>query len=142
MASERKILSSSSPNTTDNISNSKRILLVDDEADVISLFKMVLEMNGFEVDAYTDPAAALFNFKPNSYGLALLDIRMAPLNGFELYKKMKNVDGSLKACFITAFKDYRQEFKESFLELDEIKCFIRKPKAIEDLVNHVATILG
>jgi PleD family two-component response regulator len=53
MASERKILSSSSPNTTDNISNSKRILLVDDEADVISLFKMVLEMNGFEVDAYT-----------------------------------------------------------------------------------------
>jgi two-component system CheB/CheR fusion protein len=142
MASERKILSSSSPNTTDNISNSKRILLVDDEADVISLFKMVLEMNGFEVDAYTDPAAALFNFKPNSYGLALLDIRMAPLNGFELYKKMKNIDGSLKACFITAFEDYRQEFKESFPELDEIKCFIRKPKAIEDLVNHVATILG
>jgi two-component system, OmpR family, response regulator ChvI len=129
-------------NTTKNINNSKRILLVDDEADVISLFKMVLEMNGFEVNAYTDPAAALSNFKPNSYDLALLDIRMAPLNGFELYKKMKNIDGSLKACFITAFEDYRQEFKESFPQLDEIKCFIRKPKAIEDLVNHVATILG
>src|ERR687892_625635 len=142
MASERKILSSSSSNTTNNISKSKRILLVDDEADVISLFKMVLEINEFEVDTYTDPAAALSNFKPNSYGLALLDIRMAPLNGFELYKKMKNIDGSLKACFITAFEDYRQEFKESFPELDEIKCFIRKPKAIEDLVNHVATILG
>jgi two-component system, OmpR family, response regulator ChvI len=136
-------LSSSSPNTTDNTDNlKKRILLVDDEADVISLFKMVLEMNGFEIDAYSDPEAALSNFKPNSYGLALLDIRMAPLNGFELYKKMKNIDSGLKACFITAFEDYRQEFKESFPELDEIKCFIRKPKAIEDLVNHVATILG
>ena len=99
-------------------------------------------MNGFEVDAYTDPAAALSNFKPNSYGLALLDIRMAPLNGFELYKKMKNIDGSLKACFITAFEVYREEFKESFPMLDEAKYFIRKPKAIEDLVNHVATILG
>jgi PleD family two-component response regulator len=42
---------SPSSNTTNNTSNSKRILLVDDEADVISLFKMVLEMNGFEVDA-------------------------------------------------------------------------------------------
>jgi two-component SAPR family response regulator len=137
------VLSSSSPNTTDNIDNlKKRILLVDDEVDVISLFKMVLEMNGFEIDAYSDPEAALFNFKPNSYGLALLDIKMAPLNGFELYKKMKNIDGSLKACFITAFEDYRQDFKESFPELDEIKCFIRKPKAIQDLVNHVATILG
>jgi DNA-binding response OmpR family regulator len=35
---------------------------------------MVLEMNGFEVVAYTDPLAALSDFKANSYGLALLDI--------------------------------------------------------------------
>jgi DNA-binding NtrC family response regulator len=83
---------------------------VDDEADVISVFKMVLEMNGFEVDTYTDPLAALSNFKPNSYGLALLDIKMSPLNGLELYKKMKNIDGGLKACFVTAYEDYRQEF--------------------------------
>jgi len=34
------------------------------------------------------------------------------------------------------------EFKETFPELDEIKCFIRKPQAIDDLVNHVATVLG
>ena len=86
-------------------------------------------MNGFEVDAYNDPLEALSNFKANSYGLALLDVRMAPLNGFELYKKMKNIDDNLKACFITAFEDYRQEFKESFPQLDEMKCFIRKPKA-------------
>jgi DNA-binding NtrC family response regulator len=135
-------MSSSFPNTANSTNNLKRILLVDDEEDVISVFKMVLEMNGFEVDAYTDPVAALSNLKPNSYGLALLDIRMSPLNGFELYKKMKNIDGGLKACFITAFEDYRQEFKESFPELNEMKCFIRKPKAIEDLVNHVSTILG
>ena len=132
----------SSSNTTKNINSSKSVLLVDDEADVISLFKMVLEMNGFEVDAYTDPAAALSRFKPNSYGLALLDIRMAPLDGFELYKKMKRIDSKVEACFITAFEDYREEFKESFPMLDEAKYFIRKPKAIEDLVNHVATLLG
>ena len=48
----------------------------------------------------------------------------------------------MKVCFITAFEDYREEFKESFPELEEAKYFIRKPKAIEDLVKHVATILG
>jgi hypothetical protein len=52
------------------------------------------------------------------------------------------VDDKVKVCFMTAFDDYRQEFKKSFPKLDEIKCFIRKPNAIEDLVNHVATILG
>jgi DNA-binding NtrC family response regulator len=142
LASSPSPLSSSNSTTANNTSNLKKILVVDDEVDVTSLFKMVLEMNGFEVDAYNNPLEALSNFRPNSYGLALIDIRMAPLNGFELYKKMKNIDGSLKACFITAFEDYRQEFKESFPQLDEIKCFIRKPKAIQDLVNHVATILG
>jgi PleD family two-component response regulator len=39
----------------------RRILLVDDDADIISTFKMILEMNGFEVDAYTSPLSAFRN---------------------------------------------------------------------------------
>lgn len=120
----------------------RRILLVDDESDVISVFKMILEMNGYEVDAYTNPVTALENFKPDFYGLLLLDIRMPTMNGFELYRKMRNIDDDVKVCFITAFEDYREEFRETFPMLDEFKYFIRKPKAVEDLVNHVATILG
>jgi CheY-like chemotaxis protein len=120
----------------------RRILLVDDESDVISVFKMILEMNGYEVDAYTSPLAALDNFKPDFYGLLLLDIRMPAMSGFELYRKMRSIDNEVKVCFITAFEDYREEFRESFPMLDEFKYFIRKPKAVEDLVNHVATILG
>jgi two-component SAPR family response regulator len=99
-------------------------------------------MNGFKVDTYNDPLSALSNFKPRMYGLALLDIRMPKMNGFELYKKIKDIDKKIEVCFITAFEDYREEFKESFPELEEAKYFIRKPKAIEDLVKHVATILG
>jgi DNA-binding NtrC family response regulator len=129
-------------NNNNNNVNSKRILVVDDELDVVSVFKMMLEMNGYEVDAYQDPLLALSNFKPNSYGLLILDIRMPTMNGFELYKKMINIDDKVEVCFITAFEDYREEFNESFPILDEFKYFIRKPKAIEDLVNHVATILG
>jgi two-component system, OmpR family, response regulator ChvI len=120
----------------------QRILLVDDEPDITSTFEMILQMNGFEVDTYNDPLLALSNFKPNSYGSALLDIRMPKMNGFELYKKIKDIDNKIEVCFITAFEDYREEFKESFPQLEEAKYFIRKPKAIEDLVRHVATILG
>ena len=134
-----------SENNTSNSNDTnlrRRILLVDDEVDIISVFKMILEMNGYEVDAYTNPSNALDDFKPSFYGLLLLDIRMPTMNGFELYRKMRKIDEQVKVCFITAFEDYREEFKESFPMLDEYKYFIRKPKAIEDLVNHVATILG
>jgi two-component system, OmpR family, response regulator ChvI len=129
-------------NSSNNTERPRKILVVDDDADVTSTFKMILEMNGFEVDAYTSPLSALSNFKPNEFGLLLLDIRMPAMNGFELFKKMKSIDSKVEVCFITAFEDYREEFKESFPMLDEAKYFIRKPKAIQDLVNHVATILG
>jgi two-component system response regulator ChvI len=122
--------------------NLRKILIVDDEPDITSAFDMILEMNGFEVDTYNDPLLALSNFKPNSYGLALLDIRMPKMNGFELYRKIKDIDKKIEICLITAFEDYHQEFKESFPELEDAKYFIRKPKAVEDLVKHVATILG
>ena len=120
----------------------RKILIVDDEPDITSTFDMILKMSGFEVDTCNDLLLALSDFKPNSYGLALLDIRMHKMNGFELYKKIKDIDKNIEVCFITAFEDYREEFKESFPELEEAKYFIRKPKAIEDLVRHVATILG
>lgn len=127
---------------TNNYTKSQRILLVDDEADIISTFKMILEMNGFEVDAYDSPLAALSAFRPNLYGLLILDIRMPTMNGFELYRKMRNIDENVRVCFITAFEDYREKFEESCPMMDESIHFIRKPKAIQDLVNHVATILG
>jgi two-component system, OmpR family, response regulator ChvI len=136
-------MAAAAANSSNNGSNNPRkILIVDDEPDITSTFDMILQMNGFEVDTYNDPLSALSNFRPNSYGLALLDIRMPKMNGFELSKKIKAIDRNVEVCFITAFEDYREEFKEAFPELEEAKYFIRKPKAIEDLVKHVATILG
>jgi two-component system, OmpR family, response regulator ChvI len=128
--------------TASNVAKRRKILLVDDDADVVSTFQMILEMNGFEIEAYTSPTSALSNFKPNEFGLLILDIRMPVMNGFELFKRIKDIESNVEACFITAYEDYREEFKESFPMLDEAKHFIRKPKAIEDLVNHVSTLLG
>src|ERR671914_2136492 len=124
------------------VATRRKILLVDDDTDLVSTFQMILEMNGFEVEAYTNPTSALSNFKPNEFGLLILDVRMPVMNSFELFKKIKSIDNNIEACFITAYEDYREEFKESFPMLDEAKYFIRKPKAIEDLVNHVATLMG
>src|SRR5918996_758064 len=85
---------------TNNINKPRRILIVDDEPDLISIFKMVLEMNDFEVDAYNDPLSALSNFKQNAYGLVILDIRMPHINGFELYKKIRTVDDKVRSDYL------------------------------------------
>jgi DNA-binding response OmpR family regulator len=52
----------------------QRILLVDDEADITTGLKMYLELQGFYVDAFTDPTDALAHFKAGFYQLLILDI--------------------------------------------------------------------
>ena len=79
-----------------------RILLVDDDKDHLKLFKMILEREGYSVDAYTDPVTALLNFKPNYYDLAMLDYLMPHLNGLELYRRIREVDSRMKGFIITA----------------------------------------
>ncbi len=66
---------------------------------------MILEMNDFEVEAYTSPISALSNFKPNEFGLLILDIRMPVMNGFELFKRVKSIESNVEACLITAYED-------------------------------------
>ena len=118
-----------------NSLSNNRILLVDDEPDVIFTFKMGLEANGFVVDAFEDPVLALSNFKPGFYGLLLLDVKMPQINGFDLYEKIKKIDSEVKACFITAHEVYYESLREIFPTMD-LDCYV-KPIQIEDLVKHV-----
>ncbi|HYP42699.1 MAG TPA: response regulator, partial [Candidatus Nitrosocosmicus sp.] len=62
----------------------KKILVVDDEPDLTFACNMILELEGFVVDTFNDPALALSNFKPNYYDLALFDIKMPKMDGFDL----------------------------------------------------------
>lgn len=119
---------------------SSRLLLVDDEPDVIFTFKKGLEAHGFVVDAFNDPVLALSKFKPGVYGLLLLDVKMPRINGFELYEKIKKIDSEVKACFITAHEVYYESLKEIFPTMD-LDCYV-KPIEIEDLVSHVKAELA
>ena len=99
-----------------------RILLVDDEPDITSVTKRGLQSNGFEVDAFTDPAEALSNFKTGIYDLLLLDVKMPKMNGFELCQRINKIDNKIKVCFMSAFESYAEEFETAFPNQSE-NCF-------------------
>ena len=113
-----------------------RILLVDNEPDITSVTKRGLQSNGFEVDAFTDPAEALSNFKTGIYDLLLLDVKMPKINGFELYRHMSKIDNKIKVCFMSAFESYADEFKTAFPNQSE-SCFTRKPISIDELAKRI-----
>ena len=88
----------------------RKVLIVDDEPDVNTVLKNVLEQSGFNADSYDDPILALENFKACSYDLLLLDIKMPEMDGFHLYQEMKKIDRKVKVCFLTASEMYYEHF--------------------------------
>jgi len=118
--------------------NSKtKILIVDDEEDITLSFKRILEFKGFEVDAYNDPTVALAEFKSNYYDVALIDIKMPHLDGFDLYKKIKEFDNNLRIYFLTASEAYYQQYREKDYEKLDRDLFIQKPIEFEDLIKKI-----
>ncbi|HEU5119549.1 MAG TPA: response regulator [Candidatus Nitrosocosmicus sp.] len=118
--------------------NSKtKILIVDDEEDITLSFKRILEFKGFEVDAYNDPTVALAEFKSNYYNVALIDIKMPHLDGFDLYKKIKEFDNNLRIYFLTASEAYYQQYREKDYEKLDRDLFIQKPIEFEDLIKKI-----
>ena len=121
------------------MNNNKKILLVDDEPDITLPFSIVLEDNGFVVDAFNDPLLALSSLKQGLYVLALLDIKMPKMNGFDLYSEIRKLDDKVKVCFMTAFDIKKEDIEAGIPTLNEEKnpTVFRKPIKLEDLVSGV-----
>ena len=121
----------------------KKVLIIDDEPDVNTVLKMVLDQNGFNANSYDDPILALENFKAGSYDLLLLDIKMPEMDGFHLYQEMKRIDSEVKVCFLTASEMFYESFRdeEECCAIDK-NLFIRKPIENEELIKKINTIIS
>ncbi|MDQ3717563.1 MAG: response regulator [Thermoproteota archaeon] len=131
-------------NDNEGKNKNKRILLIDDEPDIIYSIKRVLENNNeFVVDSYTDPILALSNFRPRLYDLILLDIKMPNMNGFDLYQKIKEIDSTAKICFLTASELFYEEYRrlDAYPKLEKAY-FIQKPFRIEQLMRQLNEIFN
>ena len=115
-----------------------RIAIVDDEGDLLTLFTEALKTAGLNVIGYTDPIQILdvFESNPNSYDMLITDIRMPNMNGFQLVKRILELNKRIKILIISAFdnlefeKEYNSKYK-----------LLRKPISVENLVNTVKMLV-
>jgi CheY-like chemotaxis protein len=149
-----------------------RIMVVDDEKDILRIIKRDLESplsssapsndivipdvqqnkresnvledgehtttrdgDAFVVETFTNgwnALEALDSHPHNYYDLVLTDIRMPRMNGFELYRKIKEKNPTMKIIFITAFEINKEEFTKVLPSID-VKDFIIKPISMTNL---------
>ncbi len=120
----------------------KRVLIIDDEPDIILTLRMALEQNGFRTDSYSDSILAYKNFRAGVYDLVLLDIKMPNVDGFQLYQKIKRKDSRVKICFLTASEFYDEEIrKEQGFEGFNEELFLKKPVEIACLIDTIRPLM-
>ena len=125
-------------------SHSHKILVVDDEQDIVFTLKTILNEAGFSVDAFTNPSVAFEMFRPEKYELIILDIRMLGINGFELYMKLLEQDSSIKVLFLTAVNEFSMysKFKSSVSPMSGKRDYLQKPVDLTKLLQCVDDMLS
>jgi signal transduction histidine kinase/ActR/RegA family two-component response regulator len=118
----------------------ERILLVDDEEQIISMERQMLENLGYQVTARTDSIEALkeFSKQPQNYDLVITDMTMPRMSGDELAQKLLDVKPGIPVILCTGFNEDITE--EKALEMG-IQKFIMKPVIKNDLATTIRSVL-
>lgn len=82
----------------------ERILVIDDELDMLMLLRMIIEDNtDYEVEATNNPSEALKMVMENDYDLVVSDLKMPGMDGLELFDEVKGMKPDLPLIIITAY---------------------------------------
>lgn len=136
------LLSDHTKNTSSK-SNQSRLLIVDDEKDLLFVYKRALELAGMEVTTFDNPDMAFKEFKENSekYSLLLTDMRMPSMNGYELINSVKAIRPEIRTIIISAYNITQDEVTRNMnpnLKIDGLIC---KPVALERLREIISEVL-
>lgn len=99
------------------------------------MISMLLKLNDFDADLYFESKSALLDFDKGLYDLILINVEIPGMSGFELYKKMRQIDEKVKVCFITNQRvKHIDEFATLFPDFPSTS-LAEKPVTSEDLLK-------
>jgi DNA-binding response OmpR family regulator len=116
-----------------------KVLLVDDERELVSTLAERLSLRGIQADWAISGEEALTLAEDNLYDVAVLDVKIPRMSGLELKKKLKARSPNMKFIFVTGHGS-EDDFRIGSAEAGE-KYYLAKPVNIEALINTMNEIL-
>ncbi|MBD3171029.1 response regulator [Candidatus Bathyarchaeota archaeon] len=114
----------------------QNILIVDDDNNLASTFKLILQSVGFNVDTAATGLQALYKVNRSKFDLIILDMNLPDMLGDEVAEKIKDIHESMNIIMITGYSSFKDGLeKEKENKGLDIKEVLMKPIPPEDLVN-------
>ncbi|MCO7252013.1 sigma-54 dependent transcriptional regulator [Pseudoalteromonas sp. Ps84H-4] len=82
-----------------------QVIVIDDEAVIRDSLKQLLEIEGYQVQCFSEPTAALSKLSRRFEGIVLSDINMPKMDGLAFLEQVKAFDSELPVIFLTGFAD-------------------------------------
>jgi CheY-like chemotaxis protein len=119
----------------------KRILIIDDEEDIVNLVRMILEDAGYSVASVTDGRDAIKTLATNQFDLILLDIMMPFMSGWEVLETLRSQDSTrdIPVALLTARASPRENNQPHPTDYCE---YITKPFEPDDFLRRINKILS
>ncbi len=116
----------------------EKILIIDDEIEIVNLVKDILYSFGYEIDYSPTGKEGLEKIKKSEFSIVLLDLFLSDIDGFEVLKKIKEVKENLPVIIFTGFGTTENIVKAIKLGADD---FIEKPFNIERFVDIIQKVI-
>ncbi|MEK6201672.1 MAG: response regulator [Desulfobulbaceae bacterium] len=117
-----------------------KILLVDDEQELVSTLAERLSIRGIDADWVTSGEDAMEKIQVTTYDLAVLDMKMPRMSGLELRKKIQEIKPQMRYLFMTGHGSAEDFYSASSEEGAD--CYLVKPVNIDVLIAKITEILG
>jgi DNA-binding response OmpR family regulator len=122
------------------MTDKKRILCIEDEAEMIELTRLVLEREGFEVLGAMGGLQGLEVIKQEKPDLVLLDLMMPDIDGWEVFRQMKASETMKNIPVIVVTARAQNIDKVLGLQVAKVDDYITKPFGPKDLLDSIRKI--
>ena len=116
---------------------SEKIILVDDDSNILTSVSLALRSEGWLVETYNDGEQGLIALQRNNPNIAILDIKMPKLDGMEVLKKLR-ISSNIPVIFLTSKDDEIDEALGLRMGADD---YITKPFSQKLLIERIRAVL-
>jgi DNA-binding NtrC family response regulator len=112
---------------------SKSILIVEDDVDLLEIYKEILELHEFNVETALNGEEGVKKFIEKRPSLVIMDVDMPILDGYEAFKQIKKIDNNANVIIVTGFSEFEPKSQEAIKK--GLMKVISKPLGIEQLLG-------